>query len=55
MALLKLAVLFATFLTVCANALPTLHAKGAKIFDSGGNQFFIKGTIQKNGYLNNLN
>jgi hypothetical protein len=43
MDLLTQALLFFSFLAATANALAPIHAHGAKLFDSNGNQFFVKG------------
>lgn len=38
----------ATALTA-VNAVPTISVKGAKFFDSDGNQFYVKGTLSPPG------
>jgi hypothetical protein len=30
---------------ISVNAIPTIHSKGSKFFDSNGNQFYIKGVF----------
>jgi hypothetical protein len=30
---------------ISVQAIPTIHSKGSKFFDSNGNQFYIKGTF----------